>query len=113
MNLLQVLSTITVGLTAGMLRGMFGVGDDVISEPFLILFYGMNQLSAVGTSLITPLLPVGHSGIIGYYNSGNIQLENIWYGILIATGLVAGSFFGARIARHLPTNILQKTFAVF
>ena len=69
--------------------------------------------SAVGTSLIALLLPVGLLGVIEYYRSGKISMENILIGLIIAGGLFAGAYFGAKIATHLSNDLLRKAFAVF
>ena len=79
----------------------------------MVLLFGMTQQSAIGTSLIALLLPVGLLGVMEYYRSGKISTENIWIGLVIAAGLFAGAYFGANIAIHLSSNTLRKAFAVF
>ncbi len=69
--------------------------------------------SAVGTSLIALLLPVGLLGVIEYYRSGKISVEDITIGLIIAAGLFAVAYFGAKIATHLSHDLLRKAFAVF
>ncbi len=102
-----------IGIAAGLLSGMFGVGGGVIIVPAMVLLYGMTQQSAIGTSLIALLLPVGLLGIIEYYRSGKISTEIIWIGLIIAAGLFAGAYFGAKIATNLSSDVLRKAFAVF
>jgi uncharacterized membrane protein YfcA len=110
---MQLLSLFIIGVTAGLLSGMFGVGGGVIIVPALVFLFGMNQQSAIATSLIALLLPVGLLGVIEYYRSGKIGTENIWFGLAIAAGLFAGAFFGARLAISLSSDMLRRMFAVF
>jgi len=113
MNPVQVIGLLTVGVAAGLLSGMFGVGGGIIIVPALVVLFGMTQQSAIATSLMALLLPVGLLGVMEYYRSGKISGENIWIGLVIAAGLFAGAFFGAKIAIHLSSEILRKAFAVF
>lgn len=110
---MQWISLLVIGVAAGMLSGMFGVGGGVIIVPSLVFLFGMSQQTASGTSLMALLLPVGLLGVLEYYRSGKISTENIWFGLIIALGLLAGAYFGARIAIDMPSDILRRLFAVF
>ncbi|NTU45090.1 MAG: sulfite exporter TauE/SafE family protein [Chlorobiaceae bacterium] len=110
---MQLVALLAIGTFAGLLSGMFGVGGGVIIVPAMVLLFGMTQQSAVGTSLIALLLPVGVLGVIEYYRAGKISAENIWIGLIVAAGLFAGAFFGAKIAAQMPGDILRKAFAIF
>lgn len=110
---MQFSALLAIGTVAGLLSGMFGVGGGVIIVPAMVLFFGMTQQSAVGTSLIALLLPVGVLGVMEYYRAGNISKENILAGFIIAIGLFAGAFIGAKIAAEMPGDILRKAFAIF
>jgi uncharacterized membrane protein YfcA len=110
---MQLFILFVIGVAAGLLSGMFGVGGGVIIVPALVFLFGMNQQSASATSLIALLLPVGLLGVIEYYRSGKIGTENIWLGLAIAAGLFAGAFFGARLAIELSSDMLRRMFAVF
>lgn len=111
--LMQSAGLLFLGVMAGILSGMFGVGGGIIIVPALVLLFGMTQQSAVATSLVALLLPVGLLGVVAYYHSGKISTENILIALLIAAGLFAGAFFGAKIAIHLSSDTLRKAFAVF
>lgn len=110
---MQWISLIAIGVAAGLLSGMFGVGGGVIIVPSLVFFFGMSQQTASGTSLMALLLPVGLLGVFEYYRSGKISTENIWFGLIIALGLLAGAYFGARIAIDMSSDMLRRLFAVF
>jgi len=101
------------GIAAGILSGMFGIGGGILIVPALVIIAGMTQQTATATSLIALLLPVGILGVMEYYRMGKIDAENIWFGLLIALGLFAGAFFGAKIAVGLTNEVLRKMFAVF
>lgn len=109
----QLFGLLLVGIAAGLLSGMFGVGGGVIIVPALVLLFGMTQQSAIGTSLIALLLPVGLLGVLEYYRSGKISVENVWIALVVAAGLFAGAFFGAKISTQLSDDTLRKAFAVF
>lgn len=113
MNVLQLAGLLVVGVGAGLLSGLFGVGGGIIIVPALALLFGMTQQSAIATSLMALLLPVGLLGVLEYYRAGKISAENIWIGLIIAAGLFVGAYFGAKIATHLSGEMLRKAFAVF
>ncbi|HVO77109.1 MAG TPA: sulfite exporter TauE/SafE family protein [Candidatus Bathyarchaeia archaeon] len=101
---------ILVGLCAGVLGGLFGLGGGIVIVPALILIARMTPQMATGTSLGALLLPVGFLGAIQYYRSGSL---NVRVGLLIALGLFVGIYFGAQLALRLPARELQRAFAVF
>lgn len=101
---------IAIGLAAGILAGMFGIGGGIVIGPALILLAGFAPKLATGTSLGALLLPVGALGAWEYYRRGNLNVEaSLW----IALGLLIGAWGGARIAHSLTGPQLQKAFAVF
>lgn len=101
---------IAIGLAAGVLAGLFGIGGGIVIGPALILFAGFVPKLAIGTSLGALLLPVGALGAWEYYRRGNLDLTaSLW----IALGLLAGVWLGARLANHLTGPQLQRIFAVF
>ena len=110
---MQLIGLVSLGIVAGLLSGLFGVGGGIVIVPALVVFFGMTQQSAGGTSLVALLLPVGLLGVIEYYHSGKISMEKILIGLIIAAGLFFGAYFGAKIATHLSNDTLRKAFAVF
>ena len=99
-----------LGLSAGILSGLFGIGGGVLIVPVLLMFFGMDMLSANATSLAAMVLPVGIFGVIQYYKSG---LLNIKFVLWISAGLIVGSFFGAEIATAINDHILTIAYTVF
>ncbi|HET7233093.1 MAG TPA: sulfite exporter TauE/SafE family protein [Longimicrobium sp.] len=99
-----------IGLGAGVLSGLFGIGGGVVIVPALIFLARMPPQSATGTSLAALLLPVGALGAYEYYKNGQV---NIVASALIALGLFLGAGFGARFALTLSSTTLRKAFAIF
>src|SRR5207248_5206730 len=77
-----------IGLVAGVVSGLFGVGGAIVIIPGLVLVAKLPQHTANGTSLAALLLPVGLLGAWEYYRRGQV---NVSYAAIIAVGL----FFGA------------------
>jgi uncharacterized protein len=99
-----------VGLTAGLISGLYGVGGAVVIIPGLVLVAGLSQHSAQGTSLAALLLPVGLLGAWEYYKRGQV---NIPYAAVIALGLFLGAFAGAKLAGALGEVTLRRAFGAF
>jgi len=99
-----------VGIIAGIMSGLFGIGGGIIMVPSLIAFFGMGMLNANATSLAAMLLPVGVLGVVTYYKAGYINVRNaLW----ISVGLLSGSFFGAELAVSVDVKVLSKLYAAF
>jgi uncharacterized protein len=99
-----------IGVVAGVLSGLFGIGGGVLIVPALILIAEMKPETAIGTSLAALLLPVGAMGALRYYYEGYLEMRPaLW----IAVGLFCGAWFGAHVALKLPAKDLQRAFAVF
>jgi uncharacterized membrane protein YfcA len=101
---------IIIGVAAGVLSGLFGIGGGVVIVPALLFFARMSPLTATGTSLGALLLPVGALGAWEYYRRGNLDIRA---SLLVALGLFLGAYFGARFAQVLTPVQLKRAFAVF
>jgi len=104
-----ILLLILVGLVAGMLSGMIGVGGGIVIVPALIYFVGLNQYEAQGTSLGLLLLPIGIFAVINYYNRGFIDIK---YVALMAIGFTIGGWLGSKISLSIPEVTLRRIFAI-
>ena len=100
---------ILIGIVAGVLSGMFGIGGGIIIVPALMYLCGFSQLKAQGTSLAILLLPVGIFAFMEYYKKGQVDLQA---GALIVVFLVIGSVFGSKLAQNLPMDVLRRSFGV-
>ncbi|HYU09469.1 MAG TPA: sulfite exporter TauE/SafE family protein [Gemmatimonadales bacterium] len=99
-----------LGLLAGVVSGLFGVGGAVVIIPGLVLITRMPQHTAHGTSLAALLLPVGLLGVLEYSKR---QQVNWAYAAVVAVGLLIGAYFGARFAGTIPDATLRKAFGGF
>jgi uncharacterized membrane protein YfcA len=99
-----------LGVAAGILAGLFGIGGGVIMVFGLVSVFRLPFTVATGTSLAAMLLPVGALGVWEYWRNHNINLRAA---ILLAFGLLVGTWLGARLANDLPPALLQRGFAVF
>ncbi len=103
------LGMIVLGIAAGVLAGLAGVGGGIIIVPALVFLFGFTQIKAQGTSLAVLLPPIGIMAAIAYAKRGEVNWRAA---ILIAAGLVLGSIFGAKIALGLSQPMLKKIFGV-
>lgn len=99
-----------VGLAAGVLSGLFGIGGGVVIVPALLYIARMPPATATGTSLGALLLPVGALGAWEYYRTGQLNLAAAAW---IALGLFVGAGAGAVVAVRISSLYLRRAFAVF
>jgi len=109
MNAETILVLVLVGLAAGTLSGMVGVGGGIIIVPALVFFLGFSQQAAQGTSLGLLLLPVGILAVINYYNKGFIDLKVI---AIMCAAFVIGGWVGSKLALSLSQETVKKIFAI-
>jgi uncharacterized protein len=109
MTTTTILSLIIIGLLAGMLSGLVGVGGGIIMVPLLILFLGFSQHQAQGTSLTVLVIPVTALSVFNYYKEGYINWK---YALVIAIFFVIGGYFGSKFAVSIDQKTLKKIFSV-
>lgn len=110
MKFRNIFLSILIGVAAGILAGLFGLGGGIIVIPALIWFFSVDQHTAQGTSLVTFLGPVSFFSAFYYYKAG---YANLSIGIVIALGMLIGALLGAQIALNLNKELMRKVFAVF
>ena len=98
-----------IGIGAGILAGLVGVGGGIIIVPALVYFFGMDQHTAQGTSLAVLLPPTGLFAFIQYYRAGHVDIK---IAVLIVVGLLIGGWVGGGWAQQLSGPALRKGFAV-
>lgn len=108
MTMTIILSLILIGLLAGVLSGLVGVGGGIIMVPLLVLLLGFNQHQAQGTSLTVLVVPVTALAVFNYYKEGYINWK---YAAIIAVFFVVGSYFGSKLAVSIDQKMLKKIFA--
>lgn len=114
MDTQTIITLLLIGLTAGTLSGMVGVGGGIVMVPALVFFLHYNQHQAQGTSLGVIMLPVVFLAFYQYYQLGKATQSPIrWQAIgLIAIAFVAGGFIGGKIAVNLNQAVLKKVFSI-
>lgn len=96
-----------VGLAAGLLSGIFGVGGGILIVPGLVFFAKMDQRRAHGTSLAA-VLPISFSSLVTYWAHGHVDWPVALY---LAIGAVAGAFLGTKLLKTVKHEILSLGFA--
>ena len=108
MTIQTIILLMCIGLAAGILSGLIGIGGGIIMVPLLLLM-GFTQQQAQGTSLAALLPPVTLLAVINYYKAGYVDWR---FAIIIALVFVVGGFIGSKIAINIDQKILKKVFAV-
>ena len=101
---------IGIGLLAGIMAGMFGIGGGNIIVPLLTLALHYPQKRAIATSLGAILFPFGIPGVLYYHQAGNLDLGAAAW---IAAGLFIGTVFGALITIRLPNRTVKLLYGIF
>ncbi len=106
MTIPTIILLMCIGLIAGMLSGLIGIGGGIIMVPMLLLM-GFTQQQAQGTSLAALLPPVTLFAVINYNKAGFIDWK---YAIIISLLFVVGGYFGSKIAINIDQRTLKKIF---
>ena len=110
LSITTILGLLIIGLLAGILSSMVGVGGGTIIVPGLVFVLAVSQKMAQGTSLALMLPPIGIIAVANYYKAGYVDFKVA--GIICITFLL-GSYFGSKIAISLPESTIKKIFGVF
>jgi uncharacterized protein len=100
-------AAVLLGLCAGALAGMFGVGGGILFVPTLT-WLGLTQLHAEATSLLA-IIPTVLVGVWRQQSYGNVRWRSA---LVIGLSSVAAAVGGAQVAESLPEHVLRKLFAV-
>jgi uncharacterized protein len=106
----EILGFIALGLAAGVLSGLIGIGGGIIIIPVLAMLFGFEQHRAAGTTLALMVPPIGIFAVIEYYRKGFVDIHAA---ALICAGFVVGGLIGARFATSIPSAAFQRVFGVF
>ena len=109
MDITTCIILIVIGLLAGILSGLVGVGGGILMIPLLIMFLGLTQHQAQGTALFAMLPPIGILAAMNYYKEGFVKWE---YAAVIALTFVVGGYFGSKLSISLPEQTVRKVFGV-
>jgi len=100
---------IIIGLLAGILSGLVGVGGGIIMIPLLIILLGLTQHQAQGTALFAMLPPIGILAAMNYFKQGFVKWE---YAVVIALTFVIGGYFGSKLSLSLPPQTVRRVFGI-
>ena len=104
-----MIEAVLIGLLAGLVAGLLGVGGGSLFVPALTIGLGLGQLDAEATSLLA-IIPVALVGTLRQRGHGNVDLRvGARLGLLGAGGAVGG----AAIANAVPERALEVSFALF
>lgn len=109
MSATTLLLLLIIGLAAGFLSGLVGIGGGIIMVPALVFFLGLSQKQAQGTSLGVLMLPVVALAVWQYHKQGHINFN---YVFLIAVAFITGGYLGSKMAVSLSDDKMKKIFAV-
>lgn len=109
MDIYSFLMLLLIGLIAGILGGLLGLGGGIIMIPAMVLLLGFSQHQAIGTSLAVMLPPIGMFAAYNYYKAGDV---NLLYALIIAVAFMAGSWVSSKFALSIPENVLKKIFSI-
>jgi uncharacterized membrane protein YfcA len=104
-----VLILLAIGLLAGFLSGLIGIGGGLVIVPLLVYVFSMDQKTAQGTTLFMFLFPIGILGVYNYHKAGHVDIKTA---LIIAITFVVGSYFGSKAAISMDTRLVKQIFAV-
>lgn len=100
---------ILLGVVAGTLSGLIGIGGGIVIIPVLVLVFGFSQHMAQGTTLALLVPPIGFFAALMYYKQGYVDIKAASF---ICVGFILGSIAGAKFATGLSSVALEKIFGV-
>ncbi|NDA62008.1 MAG: sulfite exporter TauE/SafE family protein [Chitinophagia bacterium] len=109
MNMYTFIILIIIGLVAGFISGLIGIGGGVFIVPALVMLLGYSQKAAQGTSLGILLLPVGILAVYKYYQHGYINPGSV---LIMAGAFLVGSLLGSQVAMNWSDQLVKKAFAL-
>jgi uncharacterized protein len=105
----ELIWLLIIGLGAGVLSGLVGIGGGIVLVPALVMLLHYNQHQAQGTVLAMLMFPVVALGVLNYYKEGYVDFK---VAILLGLGFVLGSWIGSKFAVQIPEFWLKKVFGV-
>ncbi|MDE1890059.1 MAG: sulfite exporter TauE/SafE family protein [Planctomycetota bacterium] len=107
--MMNIFLYLLLGLVAGILSGLIGVGGGVIIIPALVFLFGLSQHQAQGTTLALMVPPIGLLAAWTYYKQGFVDLK---IAIFICMGFFLGGLLGAKLATGMSNAALEKVFGI-
>lgn len=96
-----------LGLAAGILSGLVGIGGGIVIVPALVYFFGFSQHSAQGTVLFMFLFPIGILGVYNYWQEGYVDWK---VAVIVASSFFIGSFLGSKFSIWMDAGTVKRIF---
>lgn len=109
MSMTTILGLIFLGICAGVLSSMVGIGGGIVIVPALVMIFGLSQHTAQGTTLAMLSFPVSFAAAWSYYQKGMVDWK---MAMIIGAGFIVGGFFGGKLAVQIPALLIKRIFAV-
>lgn len=106
---METFITLFIGIFAGALSGVLGIGGGIVVTPALMYFMKFPQKMAQGTSLLMLLPPIGIFAVLEYKKAGNINIKAACFLII---GFVISSFISAKYVQNMNEVWLKRCFGV-
>ena len=110
MDLARMAGLAALGIVAGTASGLLGIGGAILIIPALVMFFGVGQDTAQGTTLFLMVFPIGILAVMEYYKAGKVDMGA---GLVIALFFVVGGWIGSKFALGMDGAMLRKLFAGF
>ena len=107
----QTLLLLGLGLVAGTISGLFGIGAGVVITPALLWLCQLNQTSAQGVAY-TVMVPMALLGAWRYHSQPSVEIDWRIAG-LIASTCLAGVWLGSHLAFAAEEQTLRRAFGVY
>jgi uncharacterized protein len=105
--MMSILILLLLGLVAGYLSGLVGIGGGIIIVPILVYFFSFSQHKAQGTTLFLFMIPVGFLAVYNYYQKDQVDYKTA---LIMAITFIVGSYFGSKTALAIDTALVKKIF---
>ncbi|MEA2129951.1 MAG: uncharacterized protein QOJ85_2842 [Solirubrobacteraceae bacterium] len=103
----RTLTLAAIGTLAGLFSGLFGVGGGAVIVPLLVLWVGLDERTATGTSLAAiVVIAAAATAVHGAY--GNVHLGE---GLLVGVPAVAGVLIGTELQQRIPSKAISLVFS--
>ncbi|EAX46360.1 conserved hypothetical protein [Thermosinus carboxydivorans Nor1] len=106
---MTALITFVMGLFAGILSGLLGIGGGVVLVPMMVFFLGISQHTAQGISMLV-IIPTAIAGILQFHKDKLINYRVAGY---LALGAIAGALLSANFVQAIPAETLKRLFGIF
>ena len=103
----MIVGAIVIGVVAGLLSGLLGIGGGALFVPALVLLLGLGQVDAEATSLLA-IVPVAAVGAWRQHRYGNVRVRE---GLVIGLLAIPGALLGVVLVNALPERAIEYAFA--